>query len=80
MDKKQQLLYTIGTNVKLYRESHGYTQQELAGRVGLHRNYLAGIEKGQRNLSVGALCDIASGLNINVGSLLNVESHDQNDL
>jgi len=38
------------------------SQEELAHRAGLHRNYIGGIERGERNVGVKAVLALARGL------------------
>ncbi|MCO8030795.1 helix-turn-helix transcriptional regulator [Brevundimonas diminuta] len=38
------------------------SQEELAHRAGLHRNYIGGIERGERNVGVKAVFALARGL------------------
>jgi len=37
---------TIGRNIKRRRERQGWSQAELAGKVGIHRTSLARLEAG----------------------------------
>jgi transcriptional regulator with XRE-family HTH domain len=63
------VLFLISENLRKYRESKGLTQLELAELAGLHRNYIASIEKGDRNLSILTLEKIARALNIDMRKL-----------
>jgi transcriptional regulator with XRE-family HTH domain len=60
--RKDHLLRSLGSRVRLLREAKGWTQEVLAERSGLDRSYVAGIEAGLRNPSVKALAKIARGL------------------
>ena len=46
------------------RTSAGLSQEELAHRSELHRNYIGGIERGERNVGVLALIEIARALRV----------------
>lgn len=61
----------LGKNIRLLREKRGLTQSELAELAGLHRTYVGGIERGERNVSIDNLSRIASALDVAPHSLLN---------
>jgi len=52
--------------LKAYRGRLGISQEELAGRAGLHRTYLSDIERGARNLSLESIDKLAKALEIPV--------------
>lgn len=58
----KQLTHRFGDAVRAAREELGISQEELAGRCGLHRTYLAGVERGTRNPSLKSIGKIADGL------------------
>jgi transcriptional regulator with XRE-family HTH domain len=45
----------IATNVIRLRHAKGWTQEELADRVGLSARYLGQVERGQASMSVTVL-------------------------
>ncbi|MGQ4367791.1 helix-turn-helix domain-containing protein [Streptomyces violaceoruber] len=64
-------LLSIGLQIRRLREERGYSLELLAERSGLSFRGLIYIEHGQRNPSVLTLLDIAAGLDVPPGRLLN---------
>ena len=64
------LLKTVGRNVKLLRESRGYSQGSLAEVSGLQRSYIGDVERGSRNITMSSLSQIADALGVHPGVLL----------
>jgi transcriptional regulator with XRE-family HTH domain len=62
MDNK--LSAIVGNNIKKYRKILNISQEELAERAGLHRTYIGGIERGERNITLDSLQIIATALNV----------------
>lgn len=60
----------VGLNLKHYRETAGFSQEELAFNCGLHRTYISGVERGIRNPTVLVLQKIADALEIEPAWLL----------
>ena len=67
--RKDPLLRGLGWRVRQLREAKGWTQEILAGRAGLDRSYVAGIEAGLRNPSTKALAKLARALGIKLSVL-----------
>jgi len=64
------LLKTIGNSIRRHRKEAGLSQEELADSAGLHRTYVGGVERGERNISVLNLAKIASALKVKPHLLL----------
>ncbi len=64
------ILATLARNVKYYRSQLELTQEELAGRAGVNRSYLAGIESGRRNTSAKVIEKLAKALGVSPADLL----------
>src|ERR1022692_3145166 len=56
----------FGTAVRTRRKHLGISQEELAERAGLHRTYVADVERGARNLSLGSIEKLAHALEISI--------------
>jgi transcriptional regulator with XRE-family HTH domain len=61
---------TVGENLKAYREERGLSQEAFAQVLGLHRTYVGGLERGERNLTLKALERIAGQLEVDPLALL----------
>ena len=53
------------------REQLKLSQEELAFRSGLHRTYIGGIERGERNPTVSTLSKIAKAMDIKIHDIFN---------
>lgn len=60
----------FGLAVKQSRMKRELTQQALADACGLDIGYIGGIERGQRNPSLGVIQSIASVLRVKASDLL----------
>ena len=63
-------LKRFGQRVRELRIAAGLSQEELAERAGLHRTYVGGIERGERNVGVLNLLQLARALKVRPGELL----------
>ena len=56
----------VGLNLQHLRREAGLSQEELAGRSGVHQTYLSGVERGVRNPTVTVLQKIAVALGLDI--------------
>lgn len=65
----------IGLKIAYYRKKKGYTQTELAQRIGMSVAYLGQLERGNRgnSFSLAILYQIADALEIYAGILMDNE-------
>jgi transcriptional regulator with XRE-family HTH domain len=65
-----ELQRTLGENLRRFRQDRGLSQEALADLVGVHRTYLGGVERGERNLTLKSVERIAESLGLEPMSLL----------
>jgi transcriptional regulator with XRE-family HTH domain len=63
-------LKVFGERVRALRRDRGLSQEELADLTELHRTYIGGIERGERNIGLLNLVRIAKALNVSPSQLL----------
>lgn len=68
------LISRVGHTVRKLRRELGLSQEELAERADLHRTYIAGIERGGRNITLRSVQKLAVALGVTVAALLNEET------
>jgi len=66
----QDLRAALGQNLKRLRREHDLSQEEFAHKTGIHRTYVGGIERGERNVTLETLERIAAAFGINPVDLL----------
>lgn len=60
----------VAWHIRRQREVLGISQEELAGRAGLHRTYVGSVERAERNVSVDNIERLARALGLDVVDLL----------
>lgn len=60
----------FGTNLRKCRNNSGLSQEELAALCGLHRTYIGAVERGERNISLINIVNLARSLKVRPLDLL----------
>ena len=59
----------FGTRLRQLRDERGYSQEELAERADMHRNYVGGVERGERNVALENIVKLAKALAVKPADL-----------
>jgi transcriptional regulator with XRE-family HTH domain len=60
----------VGRNLRAYRLARGLSQERFADVLGVHRTYMGGLERGERNITLRSLERIAAELQVEPLELL----------
>jgi len=63
----------FGQIIRMLREEKGLSQEDFAEVVGIHRTYIGGIERGERNPTLTTIHKLAKALNVKSSELLKDE-------
>ncbi len=64
--------YEIGTRIRKYRETCGFSQKELAKRIGVSNSRVSNWEQGINRPDADILAEICKALNVSPSELLDV--------
>ena len=70
---KREILVKFGNKVRERRTVLGLSQEELAGRAGVHRTYIGMIERAEKNITLENIQKIAKALEIALDKLMDLE-------
>ena len=63
-------LKKFGEYILKLRKAKNLSQEQLAELAGLHRNYIGGIERGERNVALVNIVRLAKALGVSPSELL----------
>ena len=66
---RQDKLRRFGRRLRELRMHAQLSQEDLAGRAGLHRTYVGSVERGERNISLNNIHALAEALGVPVEHL-----------
>ena len=64
------LQIAVGANLRVHRLAAGLSQEAFAEMIGVHRTYMGGVERGERNLTLKSLERIAERIGVDPRTLL----------
>lgn len=65
-----EILKQFGRNVKAERVRQGYSQETLAEKMNVNREYISRIERGMQNMSLMKITVLANYLETDIHNLL----------
>lgn len=71
---RREFLRRFGLVVRKYRKAAGLSQEALADLAAIHRTYIGGIERGERNPTLLMIHRIAGALRILPAKLLEYDA------
>ncbi len=60
----------FGTRLRELRKQKGFSQEGFADYAEMHRTYLGGLERGERNPTLTVMVKIASSLGVSLSKLV----------
>jgi transcriptional regulator with XRE-family HTH domain len=69
VDTRRNVANALGSRIVTLRREKKWSQDQLAFEAGVHRTYMGGIERGERNPSLFNLVKIATALGISLKEL-----------
>lgn len=66
----QNNMYIIGQAVKKKRKAMHWSQEYLGFKAGLDRTYIGGLERGERNATIGTLTNVSEALGTTIFDLM----------
>lgn len=67
--KLKEIRKHFGARLRQLRQGRGWSQEAFAEECDLHRTYIGGIERGERNVSLDNIAKIAAALDVDIAAL-----------
>ena len=69
-ERADPLLIALGRVIRELRTRQGLSQEELSLKSGVHRNYIGGVERGERRPTVTTVARLAVALETRASNVL----------
>ena len=69
MSQPERVLASLGSTLGEIRRERKLTQEALSLSTGVHRNYIGGIERGERSPTVAIVAVLADALGVSLADL-----------
>ncbi|MBV9073305.1 MAG: helix-turn-helix transcriptional regulator [Acidobacteria bacterium] len=60
----------LARRLREMRRRRGWSQETMAEKCGLHRTYVGAIERGERNITLDTLHNLANSLGVSAAELI----------
>lgn len=70
LNKKIDVCSKFGQKIRELRQSNDLSQEALADKANIHRTYIGGIERGERNPTLTTIHRLANALSVDPFELL----------
>lgn len=70
ISEKSSINRLVGAEVRRLRKALGWSQEDFAEKCGIHRTYVGSIERGEGNITLATLENIARALGEHPAALL----------
>ncbi len=69
-DRQDPILVAVGSTIRRIRLSKNISQEELAHLAGVDRSYMGAVERGDNNVALLRLAQVANALEIPLSKML----------
>jgi transcriptional regulator with XRE-family HTH domain len=69
----EDILIKFGNKIRKERLKRGYSQEDFAELVGVHRTYIGMIERAEKNITLRSIEKIAKALNVSISKLIEID-------
>lgn len=73
MPEKKENCIEFGRRIRDLRKSKGYSQESFADHANIHRTYMGGIERGERNPTLTTIYRLADALEVDPSELFKTD-------